>query len=84
MIEAFPSEKFEALFVTDNSAREIMNRCDADLEALSNYHPLPELRNFFISRLQGSLKCSMRFLYFAKKDAGFGSVWQELWDSFST
>ncbi len=51
MIEAFTSEKFEALFVTDNSAREIMNRCDADLETLSEYHPLPELRNFFISRL---------------------------------
>ena len=25
MIEAFPSEEFEALFVTDNSARKIMN-----------------------------------------------------------
>ena len=62
-----------------------MNRCDADLEALSEYHPLPEMRNFFIARLQGEFEMlNALFLYFEKKDAGFGLAWQELWDSFST
>ena len=72
MIEAFPSEEFEALFVTDNSAREIMNQCDADLEALSNYHPLPELRDFFISRLQGEFEMLNALTVFRKEGCWFG------------
>lgn len=71
MIEAFPSEKFEALFVTDNSSRKIMNQCDADLEALSNYHPLPELRNFFISRLQGEFEMLNALPVFRKEGCWF-------------
>ena len=71
MIQSFPSEKFEALFVRQNSAREIMHRCDADLEVLSKYHPLPEMRNFFISRLQGEFEMLNALPVFRKEGCWF-------------
>lgn len=71
MVQTFPSEEFEALFVRQNSAREIMNRCDADLEVLSKYHPLPEMRNFFISRLQGEFEMLNALPVFRKEGCWF-------------